>query len=120
MKIAIPVADGKLFSHFGHCPAFAMIDANAESGEITARNDIPAPPHEPGLLPVWLAERGVDMVMTGGIGPMAQTLLEQKGIKVIVGIAAETPELLVKAYFGGTLASGDNACDHDSDHPHHH
>ncbi len=114
MKIAIPVADGQLFSHFGHCPGFAMIDADAETGRVLAREDVAAPPHEPGLLPVWLAERGVELVMTGGIGPKAVDLLAQKGIAVVTGIAGGTPEDLVAAYYAGVLETGANNCTHES------
>ncbi len=114
MKIAIPVADGQLFSHFGHCPGFAFIDADPETGEIKARIDVAAPPHEPGLLPVWLAERDVEMVMTGGIGPKAVDLLAQKNIAVVTGIAGGTPEAVVMAYFAGVLETGGNACTHES------
>ena len=28
MKFAIPMAEGKLTAHFGHCQEFALIDAN--------------------------------------------------------------------------------------------
>jgi predicted Fe-Mo cluster-binding NifX family protein len=113
MKIAIPVADGKLFGHFGHCPSFALIDTENETGKIIARNDVAAPPHEPGVLPVWLAGSGVELVLTGGIGPRAQDLLAQKGIKVVAGIAAKTPESLVADYYAGTLESGANSCTHE-------
>lgn len=116
MKIAIPLLDGKLFAHFGHCQSFALIDMDDASGTITAHSNVAAPPHEPGLLPVWLDERGVKLVITGGIGPRAQNLLEQRGIKVIAGIHEETPEALVAAYFAGTLSAGANACDHEPGH----
>jgi predicted Fe-Mo cluster-binding NifX family protein len=115
MRFAIPLSDGKLFAHFGHCPAFALIDTDT-SGAITGRKDLPAPPHEPGLLPVWLAERGVNLVMTGGIGPRAEELLAQHGIKVISGAPAETPEMLIAAYYAGTLSTGANGCDHEAGH----
>jgi ATP-binding protein involved in chromosome partitioning len=115
VKIAIPVSDGMLFAHFGHCPAFALVDTDDKTGQIVARTQVTAPPHEPGLLPVWLAEHGVDMVMAGGMGPRAQDLLAQKGIKVVTGVPGETPESLVTAYYAGTLATGANACNHGSD-----
>ena len=123
MKIAIPVADGKLFGHFGHAPAFALIDTDT-SGAITAREDVEAPPHEPGVLPKWLAERNVELVMTGGIGPAARNLLKKRGIEVLIGVGGDTPEALVAAHFAGTLATGDNSCDHEHEdghgHGHHH
>jgi ATP-binding protein involved in chromosome partitioning len=118
MKIAIPLSEGKLFAHFGHCSAFALIDADEKAGTITGRKDVAAPPHEPGLLPVWLAERGVNLVMTGGIGPRAEDLLTQHGIKVIAGAPVETPEVLIASYFAGTLSTRANDCDHDKDHGH--
>ncbi len=123
MKIAIPVADGMLFSHFGHAPAFAFIDTD-EAGNITAREDVAAPPHEPGVLPRWLSERGVELVMTGGIGPAAVNLLAKRGIDVLIGVAGDTPEALVAAHFAGALQTGVNGCNHDHDdghgHGHHH
>ena len=120
MKIAIPVENGTLFGHFGHAPSFALIDANAETGAITAREDLEAPPHEPGVLPKWLAEKGVNLVMTGGIGPAARNLLAKRGIEVLTGIAGDSPEALVAAHFAGTLEISDNACDHDGEHGHGH
>jgi ATP-binding protein involved in chromosome partitioning len=115
VKIAIPVSNGKLFAHFGHCQAFALVDTYDRTGEIVARNDVAAPPHEPGLLPVWLAEHGVDMVMTGGIGPRAQDLLAQRGIKVVIGVPSDTPDSLIASYYAGTLETGANECNHDAD-----
>ena len=36
----------------------------------------------------------------------------ENGIRVVVGAAAETPETLVRQYLAGTLATGENVCDH--------
>ena len=60
MRIAIPLADGKLAMHFGHCERFALVDVDPTEKKILKREDIAAPPHEPGLLPKWLAERGAE------------------------------------------------------------
>ncbi len=111
MKIAIPLSDGKLFAHFGHCASLALMEADAANA-ITARHDIPAPPHEPGLLPLWLSERGVTMVICGGIGARALELFAQKGIEVVIGAPVDTPERLVAAHFQGTLKTAANSCDH--------
>jgi predicted Fe-Mo cluster-binding NifX family protein len=75
------------------------------------RKSYPAP-HEPGVLPNWLHEIGTDVIIAGGMGARALDLLAQKGIKVITGAPAWTPEDLVKSYLGNTLKSGDNVCDH--------
>ncbi len=112
MKIAIPLAQGKLSLHFGHCEQFAMIDVDSGTKKIVRREDIVAPPHEPGLLPRWLAERGANMIIAGGMGQRAQSLFEQNRIEVLIGAPSDTPERLVEAYLGGALQSGDNVCDH--------
>jgi ATP-binding protein involved in chromosome partitioning len=112
MRIAIPISDGKLTAHFGHCASFALIDADCSEKKILKREDIDAPPHEPGLLPPWLAERGVETIIAGGMGQRAQDLFKRHGIRVIVGAPAEIPEKLVLDYLDGTLQSGENVCDH--------
>jgi predicted Fe-Mo cluster-binding NifX family protein len=112
MKIAIPVSEGKLFPHFGHCPAFALIDVDEKKKSITGQTEVPAPPHEPGLLPPWLAKKGVNLIMAGGIGARACDLFMQNDITVISGVPAATPEALVLAYLNGTLKAGVNSCDH--------
>ncbi len=112
MKIAIPLAEGKLSMHFGHCTSFALVEAEEKEKRIVKREDLQAPPHEPGLLPRWLAERGANLIIAGGMGQRAQALFCQHGIEVIVGAPAETPETLVAAWLAGTLQSGANACDH--------
>ena len=112
MKIAIPLADGKLAMHFGHCERFALVEVDATRKVIVRREDIAAPLHQPGLLPPWLAERGANMIIAGGMGQRAIGLFNQQGIQVVVGAPAETPEILVSDYLAGRLKVGDNVCDH--------
>lgn len=110
MKIAIPLAAGRLCMHFGHCEQFALVDI--ADGNATQTAMVTPPPHEPGLLPRWLHEQGVSLVIAGGMGQRAQQLFSQNGIKVVVGASAEAPEALVSAYLNGTLQCGGNTCDH--------
>jgi len=112
MKIAIPITAGKLSTHFGHCEEFALIDADSESKTITSTQTLAAPPHEPGLLPRWLAEKGAEMIIAGGMGGRAQGLFQHQNIAVVVGAPAEKPETIVHAYLSGSLETGANACDH--------
>ena len=112
MKIAIPLAEGKLTMHFGHCASFALIDVDVAQKKILKREDIDAPPHEPGLLPPWLAIRGANVIIAGGMGQRAQELFAAQAIQVIVGASAETPEALTSDYLAGTLQVGNNVCDH--------
>ena len=112
MKIAVPVAGGKLCMHFGHCEQFAIIDVDAESRAITGQRLLTPPPHEPGVLPKWLHEQGVNLIIAGGMGQRAQGLFNENGIRVVVGAPAEAPEVLVRQHLAGTLATGENVCDH--------
>lgn len=70
------------------------------------------PPHEPGVLPRWLRDLGVNLVIAGGMGQQALSLFAENGIKVITGSPGQEPEALVQGYLSGTLISGSNVCDH--------
>ena len=112
MKIAIPVANEKLCMHFGHCETFAVLTIDEQTKKITGREDLVPPPHEPGVLPAWLREQNVNVIIAGGMGQRAQQLFAAQNIAVVVGAPAEAPEKLVEAYLSETLQSGANACDH--------
>jgi len=112
MKIAIPLAEGKLCMHFGHCATFALLDVDLEKQEIVGRAELTPPPHEPGVLPRWLAEQGAGLILAGGMGQRAQGLFEEQKIQVIVGLSPETPDVLIQHYLAGTLQAGANVCDH--------
>ena len=110
MKVAIPLADGKLTAHFGHCQEFALIDV--KGNEITKKETLVPPPHEPGVLPAWLHDLGASVIIAGGMGGRAIDLFKQNSINVIIGAPALEPEELVKSYLNNTLPTGANVCDH--------
>ncbi len=112
MRIAIPVSQGSLDPHFGHCQFFALVDVDAEAKKITSSTTVDAPPHEPGLLPAWLAGQGADVVLAGGMGSRAIQLFADQGVKVIVGVPQLDPDALATAYLAGEIGEGANACDH--------
>lgn len=112
MRIAIPLAQGKLSLHFGHCEKFAVIDTDDDSTRIANREDLIPPPHEPGVLPRWLGGMGVNIIIAGGMGQRAQQLFAQNDIKVVTGASAQSPEDLVLAYLEDALETGNNTCDH--------
>jgi len=112
MRIAIPMAAGKLAAHFGHCEQFALLDVDPEAKTIIGTSAVDAPPHEPGLLPGWLSERGAHVIIAGGMGQRAQQLFAAQNIQVVIGVSAATPESVAQAYLDGSLHSGPNLCDH--------
>ncbi|MFW5836523.1 MAG: iron-sulfur cluster carrier protein MrpORP [Desulfovibrionaceae bacterium] len=111
-RIAVPVAQGKLCMHFGHCEQFAMVDVNMDDKTIAGVNLETPPPHEPGVLPAWCADMGVNLVLAGGMGSRAQSLFTDRGVKVLVGAPAEEPEAVVRKFLDGSLQLGANTCDH--------
>jgi len=112
MRIAIPLVQGKLSLHFGHCDQFSILDVDDNSKEIVNRKDATPPVHAPGVLPRWLHEDNVNVIIAGGMGQRAQQLFTQNDIKVVIGASSGTAEELVSAYLEGTLEIGDNICDH--------
>jgi len=112
MKIAIPLVQGRLSLHFGHCEQFAIIDVDSDTNKIENQGLVSPPVHEPGVLPRWLSGMGANVIIAGGMGQRAQQLFAQNNIKVVIGASVQSPEELVAAFLKNTLVAGDNICDH--------
>ena len=104
------MANGRLTAHFGHCQEFALVEV--EGNEISKKEMLVPPPHEPGVLPSWLHELGADVIIAGGMGQRAVSLFQERGIKVVTGAPALTPEEIVDSYLNNTLMTSANLCDH--------
>ena len=111
MRIAMPLAEGRLCMHFGHCQAFAFVEVDAENNIVSVETDTP-PPHQPGVLPQWLGKKSVDLVIAGGMGMRAQEIFRHQGIDVVVGAPSQEPEQIATDYLEGKLRTGANICDH--------
>ena len=109
-KAAVPLAAGVLCNHFGHCEQFAVLQV--EDGQIGATELLTPPPHEPGVLPRWLGEQGVDLIFAGGMGQRALSLFQEQGIRVITGAPNQEPAAIIQSYLAGSLMTGANVCDH--------
>jgi ATP-binding protein involved in chromosome partitioning len=109
-KVAIPLTEGRLCNHFGHCQQFAVI--RVREGLIDGKDLHTPPPHEPGVLPRWLGDLGVNLVFAGGMGQKALSIFAEQGIRVITGSPGQEPEALVQRFLSGELVSGPNVCDH--------
>jgi len=112
LRIAVPVAGGRLCQHFGHSEQFALVDADPESGELKETAYLNPPPHEPGVLPQWLAEQGAQVVLAGGMGSRAVNYFHDYGVRVVTGAQQLPPQDLVRSYLQGALTTGENACTH--------
>ena len=110
MKIAIPLQNGKLSAHFGHCTHFGVY--NVENEKVVSDEMLEPPGYEPGVLPKWLNEIGVTVVLAGGIGERAKTFFKSFGVDVVDGVPDMEPRLLVESFVTNTLPEGKNFCDH--------
>ncbi|MBN1185249.1 MAG: NifB/NifX family molybdenum-iron cluster-binding protein [Bacteroidales bacterium] len=110
-KIAVPVDDNNVLdAHFGHCRYFSLL--NVENNMIVLEEKVVPPPHEPGLLPKWLAEKGVTDIIAGGMGQRAIEIFNQNGVNAFVGAPRLTAKELAEGFINNTLEFTANYCDH--------
>lgn len=115
VKVALATDGNNVAGHFGHCPAFTIV--NIEDGREKSREVIANPGHRPGFLPRFLSELGVTHIIAGGMGPAARNLFEQHGVTVIIG-AQGTVDQVLASFLAGTLATGPSQCHHGSEDHH--
>jgi len=122
MKYAIPVYAGKLSAHFGQSEEFMLIDIDTK-GKVIAKETMSVAPHNCGGTPKLLTDKGVEVVLAGGMGMGPRMAFERQNIQVVLGVMESDPEKATLSHFNRTLISGQNACSHgDSvcDHSDHH
>ncbi len=112
MRIAIPLSGGLLSQHFGHSEEFLFVDADLEQKRVLNRSVEVAPEHVPGLLPRWLAEHNVNVVIASGIGAHARELLAASSMQVLTGVSVIDPDVLVADFMNARLDTDANQCDH--------
>ncbi len=81
--------------HFGHCPYYVIV--NMEGNEVKSVESVPnamAEGHNPGDLPSYMKDQGIDVIITGGMGPKAQQYFEDYGIKSVTGAYGKVKEVL--------------------------
>jgi len=110
MKVAIATDQGYVSAHFGRCPSytiFEVVDGKAQQSE-----KIDNPGHQPGFLPRYLSERGVNVIIAGGMGPRAQGLFAQNNITTFIGVQGPVDEIITK-FISQELEAGEDLCNHD-------
>ena len=115
MLIAIPSdssegLDSTISEHFGHCGAFTLVEvSDSEIGEVTI---LPNGGHEEGgcMAPVQLLkEKGVEILLAGGMGQRPLAGFQQVGIAVHFKQDAETVRDAVELFVGGGCPAFDEA-----------
>ena len=113
MKIAVASEKEMVTEHFGHCEGFMIFDT--ENNQIVKSETIANPGHKPGFLPNFLADRDVNVIISGGMGGGAVEIFNERNIEVIVG-AKGNAKAAAEAYLEGSLKSTGSVC---HEHQHH-
>lgn len=114
MKIAVAAMGEDVAGHFGHCENFKIFVA--EAGSIVSEESIPNPGHRPGFLPNFLADMGVEVIISGGMGGGAVDIFNERNVEVVIG-ARGTARENVESYLKGELVSTGSIC-HNHEHSH--
>jgi predicted Fe-Mo cluster-binding NifX family protein len=112
MIIAISVDGDQISMHFGRCEKYVLFDI--KNGKIIDRKEIKTPSHKPFFIPKFLAERGVEILITGGIGPRAINLFKELNVKVISGVEGRTDDV-IKRYLEGEIDENLEPCEEHKD-----
>ena len=113
MKIAVAGEGKNVTEHFGHCVNFLIY--SVENGKITNEESIPNPGHKPGFLPNFLADRGVNVIISGGMGGGAVDIFNERNVEVVVGASGDAKTAVLN-YLKGELKTTGSVC---HEHQHH-
>lgn len=101
IKIAFPIKDNKLSSHFERCTDFQIYSIN--NNRVVKEDIIAAPLEESDSIPGWLSERDVSDVIAADIGLNAIKILTRHKINVFAGVKEKETQSLVQDYLDGVL-----------------
>lgn len=107
MIIAISTEGNSVCPHFGRCPAFTIVEI--VDGKVVGKGMIPNPGHQPGFIPRFLHERGVRLIVTGGMGARAVSLFEELGMEAILGVGGNVDDV-IERFLSGSLTGGPSLC----------
>ncbi len=110
MKIAIATDGTQVANHFGRCQSYTIVEI--ENNEILKKSIIDNPGHEPGFLPKFLSEKGVNCILAGGMGPRAINLFEEKNVEAIVGVHGSIDKV-IEDFLNHNIEVGDSKCSHE-------
>jgi len=107
MRVAISTEADNVSAHFGRCPFFTIVDI--KDGKVTGKEVVPNPGHQPGFIPKFLHEKGVNCIVAGGMGMRASQFFKELNIEPIVGVSGYVEDV-IKSLAGGTLKGGESLC----------
>ena len=82
---------------------------DTENNQIVKSETVANPGHRPGFLPNFLADRGVNVIISGGMGGGAVEIFNERNVEVVVGAKGDA-KAAVEAYLQGSLKSTGSVC----------
>ncbi len=114
MKIAVTYENGQVFQHFGHTEQFKIYET--EEGKVTASEVVSTDGFGHGALAGFLKDRGVNVLICGGIGGGARNALAEAGIELYPGACGDA-DAQVESFLAGSLNyDPDTQCNHHGEH----
>ncbi len=89
MKIAVASIGDIIADHFGHCKNFNIFETDKD--KITKETNIKNPGHKPGFCLTFLADKGISVIISGGMGGGAVDILKKGKLKLL-SLLKETQE----------------------------
>lgn len=116
MKIAVPTVGDQVDQHFGHCEKYTIFTIEEKAIKTEEYMESAAGCGCKSNMAGKLAQRGVEVLIAGGIGNGAVNVLASNGIKTIKG-ASGTAKNAVELFLRGELVDCGEICHaHDADH----
>jgi len=116
MKIAVPTKIGNVVDdHFGHCEFYTIF--TIENDEVVGKEVFPSPQGCGCKSEIArdLSEKGVKVMLAGGIGAGAISKLAAQDISVVRNCKGVVDDLL-KDYLSGKVVDGGSSCEAHSQH----
>lgn len=103
MKIAMPLAEGRIAVLSDDCERFTMVDVDLTENRILDSCRAEPDAEWLGHLAAWLAKQTVDLVIAVEVSPKMKADLMECNIRVIAGAPNDPPHSVIKSYLAGDL-----------------
>ncbi|MBP6231210.1 MAG: dinitrogenase iron-molybdenum cofactor biosynthesis protein [Paludibacteraceae bacterium] len=117
MKIAVPVkSNNQIDAHFGHCEGYKIYTTEGKS--ILKEEALESPKScgcKSDIASVF-QQKGVTIMLAGGIGDGAVDALTTHNVEVIRNCQGDANELVINYLNGNVFDKGENCSSHSHDH----
>ncbi len=110
MRVAIARTGNEASQHFGYSDNFMIYDI--EDNKVVKEAILPNPGHQPGFLPRFLKDNGVEVIIAGGMGSKAKEIFQGFNIHTITGLSGTVDDIL-QSFLNNSLVGTNETCNHD-------